>query len=289
MVSLRITDDAAQWDRLVADHPGSTAFHDWEWLDFQADLLTLRIERHLVVVDGEPVGVFPLPRRAGCRPPAPGELAALLPALLQEAYVAHSVHSPYPPDIGTRLEAFASDRPWVNAHVATVRDELAGALILLGRHPTAVGWVGGILRRFRTASANALLHQSCLEAATLGGHASVDFSGWVDDAIGSYKLGFGGDRPGGVSSDEPVSTGPELRPRNGHERGPQLGLSPAGQAVAIGASVAPQSRTRSAGASSTCRPRRPAETNTVSKRSAEASTTTGSRCFWPSGEMPPTT
>jgi CelD/BcsL family acetyltransferase involved in cellulose biosynthesis len=299
VVSLQLTDDAARWDRLVADHPGSTAFHDWEWLDFQDDLLGVRVERHLVVADGQPVGVFPLPRQqarwspaspslpfpfvgplvppallpataralrryqvtrgllvarfdigprdttdavaaglraeglhcvedstivldtshgsvdqlhanyrsarrrdvrrarkagAEVRPPRPGELAALLPAVLQEAYEAHGVPSPYPADIGERLEAWARDRPWVIARVAAIGDELCGVLLMLTRHPTAVGWVGGSLRRFRAQSPNALLYESCLEAATLGGHSSVDFSGWVDDAIGTYKLGFGGER-----------------------------------------------------------------------------------------------
>ena len=55
------------------------------------------------------------------------------------------------------------------------------------------------------------------------------------------------------------------------------------------ATVAPVARTRSAGASSISRPRRPALQNTVAKPSAEASTTTGSRLRWPTGEMPPAT
>jgi hypothetical protein len=55
------------------------------------------------------------------------------------------------------------------------------------------------------------------------------------------------------------------------------------------ATVAPVARTRSAGASSISRPRRPALQNTVPKPSAETSTTTGSRLRWPTGEMPPAT
>jgi hypothetical protein len=55
------------------------------------------------------------------------------------------------------------------------------------------------------------------------------------------------------------------------------------------ATVAPAARTRSAGASSISSPRRPALQNTLSNPIAEASTTTGSRLRWPTGEMPPAT
>ena len=53
--------------------------------------------------------------------------------------------------------------------------------------------------------------------------------------------------------------------------------------------VAPVSAIRSCGASSICRPRRPALTRTVSHSSADTSTTVGSRRRWPSGLIPPTT
>ena len=56
-----------------------------------------------------------------------------------------------------------------------------------------------------------------------------------------------------------------------------------------GATFAPVRRTRSAGASSISRPRRPALQNIVSKVSALASSTVGSRLRWPRGEMPPAT
>lgn len=55
------------------------------------------------------------------------------------------------------------------------------------------------------------------------------------------------------------------------------------------ATVAPVARTRSAGASSISRPRRPALQNTVANPIAEASTTTGSRLRWLTGEIPPAT
>ncbi len=57
----------------------------------------------------------------------------------------------------------------------------------------------------------------------------------------------------------------------------------------IAATVAEVSRTRSAGASSISSPRRPAEQKTVSKPTAEASTTVRSGLRCPSGEIPPST
>jgi hypothetical protein len=58
---------------------------------------------------------------------------------------------------------------------------------------------------------------------------------------------------------------------------------------AIAAIVAPAAVTRSAGASSICRPRCPPLQNTVSYSSADESITTGMRLRSPSGDMPPVT
>ncbi len=58
---------------------------------------------------------------------------------------------------------------------------------------------------------------------------------------------------------------------------------------AIGATMAPVARTRSAGASWTCNPRWPALQYTVGQSMAVASTTTGSRRRCAIGEIPPTT
>ena len=55
------------------------------------------------------------------------------------------------------------------------------------------------------------------------------------------------------------------------------------------ATVAFAARTRSPGASSISSPRRPPLQNTVPNAIADASTTTGSRLRWPTGEMPPAT
>ena len=53
--------------------------------------------------------------------------------------------------------------------------------------------------------------------------------------------------------------------------------------------VAASVRIRSGGATSSCRPRRPAETRIVSKPSADSSTVVGKGRRWPSGLMPPAT
>jgi hypothetical protein len=86
--------------------------------------------------------------------------------------------------------------------------------------------------------------------------------------------------PDGPSGNGPRSVGrsPDSHP-DGH----------ADQARAIEADDPSTARSRSAGRSSRSRPRRPAETKTVSYRLAESSSTVGSRRFWPIGEIPPTT
>lgn len=58
---------------------------------------------------------------------------------------------------------------------------------------------------------------------------------------------------------------------------------------AMSASMADVARSRSAGASSSSKPRRPPLTNTVSHSSAVSSSTVGERVFCPIGLMPPTT
>jgi hypothetical protein len=59
-ITLASCRDGAQWDRLLQDTAGSTAFHTWDWLDLQARAHGWRFEPLLVCADGEPVGVAPL-------------------------------------------------------------------------------------------------------------------------------------------------------------------------------------------------------------------------------------
>jgi hypothetical protein len=57
----------------------------------------------------------------------------------------------------------------------------------------------------------------------------------------------------------------------------------------MGAIAAHADLIRSAGLISISSPRRPALQKIVSSPSADSSTTTGRRRFWPTGEMPPAT
>ena len=72
---------------------------------------------------------------------------------------------------------------------------------------------------------------------------------------------------------------------SGGRRGFDLELSPNDLVAATGAVTA----TRSRGASSRSKPRRPPETRIVGWSSAEASRAVGSVRFWPMGEIPPAT
>ncbi len=298
LVRLARTRDGALWDRLVAAHPGSTAFHDWAWLDLQASLLHVVVERLVVIRGSTAIGVFPVARRsrravdspylpfpfvgplvpadalgatltafrrwqrssglllarfefgpadsgpataaaltdagfdavedasvevvtayespallqaefsslrrrdirravrdgAEVRAAAPGEFAQVIGAVLDETYGGRGRRSPYPADAGARFEAWAAGRADVRTWVVTVGGEIAGAQAMLGGHPTAVAWVGGCLQRFRDANPNAVLSAAMLEAAVADGHTALDFSGWVDEKVGAYKLAFGGTR-----------------------------------------------------------------------------------------------
>ncbi len=56
--------DVALWDRLVLTLPGGTSFHVSHFLDLQERMLGVRIERHLLLADGQPVGALPVVRRS---------------------------------------------------------------------------------------------------------------------------------------------------------------------------------------------------------------------------------
>lgn len=294
-VRLESTDDPELWNRLVDASEGATAFHDWGWLDLQADLHGILVERLLVVVDGEPVGVLPIGRPsarsvdslampfpylgplvpadllpatiralrrhqlgsrlllarfelppgapvgsapaleaagvavredstvlvdvrqgsvealqegfsslrrrdirravrdgASVRPAEPGELARLLPEVLHEAFEAHGKPSPYPDEVGARVEAWAAARSDVGIFTALVDGEPAGVQVVLGGHRLALAWAGACLRRFRAANPNVLLYLRLLEWSIEHGYPMVDLCGSVDDGVLRYKLAFGG-------------------------------------------------------------------------------------------------
>jgi hypothetical protein len=125
-----------------------------------------------------------------------------------------------------------------------------------------------------------------LREATVGEHVPVQLAvqaraaylAWpIAALVGALVVLWSPDQ--GDPPPEPGGRGPDGRSPGGDR----------GQARAIEADDPSAARSRSAGRSSTSRPRRPAETKTVSYRPAESSSTVGSRRLWPIGEIPPTT
>ncbi|WIE64854.1 GNAT family N-acetyltransferase [Curtobacterium sp. MCLR17_036] len=286
--------DAEEWDALVALSPGATGFHDWSWLQLQADVFGWRFEP-LVVSDGdEPVGVFPVLLRSGwtrrpaeppfpfvgplvppalltstlrafrrwqvghavpvarfdlgpavvaaagvdlaragveqtpdrtyvvdlvgsspeqivasmkkgaryslraagrnaveVRPALPGELTALLPQVLGESYRSRGVPSPYPEEIGARVERWAAGRDDVLVTTAVVAGEPGGVIVALASHPVVTGWAGGTLRAHRAANPSTALFHDLLVWSLRRGHTAVDLVGHVDDGIARFKTSLG--------------------------------------------------------------------------------------------------
>lgn len=129
---------------------------------------------------------------SGVRDAAPGELASLLGPVLEEAYGARGVASPYPPDTGAKVEAWAAGRDDVQVLTAVVDDEPAGVLVILTGSDVALSWVGGCLRRFRDAGPNVLLYHEQLLRSVRAGSTSMDLVGSVDDGIRDFKMAYGG-------------------------------------------------------------------------------------------------
>ena len=293
-VRLQRTDDGTAWDALVHELTAQPAFHLWSWLELQAELNGIVIERLLVLADDSPVGVFPVGRKSARSfegvgmpfpylgplvPPAlleasvaafrkwqlqerlvfarleldweapadavsllnaagavaqqdttllvdlshgsvetmranysslrrrdirraardgatvrdalPGEIAELLPQVLDEAFTAHGKPSPYPDDVGEHVERWVAGRTDVGTFTALVDGEPAGVQVVLGGGPYAVAWVGACLRRFRDANPNVLLYDRLLEWAVEHDHRGVDLCGRVDEGVQKYKAAFG--------------------------------------------------------------------------------------------------
>ncbi|MGN6446082.1 GNAT family N-acetyltransferase [Amnibacterium sp.] len=122
----------------------------------------------------------------------PGELTALLPRVLEEAFHAHGKPSPYPEDVGEQVEAWAEGRSDVGTFTALVNGEPAGVQVVLGGGEIALAWVGACLRAYRSANPNVLLYDRLLEWALETGHRTVDLVGRVDEGVLRYKMAFGG-------------------------------------------------------------------------------------------------
>jgi hypothetical protein len=132
---------------------------------------------------------------------------------------------------------------------------------------------------------------AALRDATVGQHVPVQLAVqaraaylvWpIATLVGALVVLWSPDQ--GDPTPEPDGHGPDGSRSAG--RGPD---NHSAQLRAIEADDPSTARSRSAGRSSRSRPRRPAETKTVSYRPAESSSTVGSRRFWPIGEIPPTT
>lgn len=142
------------------------------------------------------------------RPAEPGEVADLLPRLLDEAYGAHGEPSPYPGRIGRLVEDWARGRDDIAVFVGLVDGEPAGMQVVLGNGPTALYWVGASWRRFRRVDVSALLYQRIIEWAIERGCERIDLCGRVDEGVLNYKLSFGGVELPYVSVESsPLSTG----------------------------------------------------------------------------------
>ncbi|MFJ4297807.1 lipid II:glycine glycyltransferase FemX [Curtobacterium sp. NPDC089689] len=133
-----------------------------------------------------------LRRGVEVRPALPGEITTLLPQLLEEAYRSRGVPSPYPADLGARLERWSAGRDDFYASTAVIDGEAVGLLVALASHPVVCGWVGGSLRAHRAASPSTVLYHDALQWALRRGHTSVDLVGYIDDGVAKFKTGFGG-------------------------------------------------------------------------------------------------
>lgn len=121
----------------------------------------------------------------------PGELTAFLPVVLSESYSSRGVPSPYPADIGARVERWASGRDDVYTATALVDGAVAGVIVALTRHPVVTGWAGGTLRAFRSVNPSTPLFFDLLRYALERGHTAVDLVGWVDEGISRFKMSLG--------------------------------------------------------------------------------------------------
>lgn len=125
------------------------------------------------------------------RPSLPGEVTAFLPRVLSESYESRGVPSPYPDDIGARIERWAEGRDHVYAATAVVEGELAGVILALAGHPVVMGWAGGTLRAYRSANPSSALYHHIVQWSSAHGHTALDMVGRVDEGISRFKMSMG--------------------------------------------------------------------------------------------------
>lgn len=125
------------------------------------------------------------------RPAAPGETTAFLPRVLSESYEVRGVPSPYPQEIGARIEQWAADRDDVYIGAAVVAGETSGVIVALGSQPVVSVWAGGTLREHRAANPSTSLYHDVLRWSLDRGHTAADLVGRVDDGIARFKTSLG--------------------------------------------------------------------------------------------------
>jgi hypothetical protein len=125
------------------------------------------------------------------RPTLDGEVAELLPQILDEAYGGKGIAPAYPRAIGQHIESWRTGRDDVYARTALVDGEPAGLLVALGGLPVVMGWAGGCLRAFRHANPNTVLHFDLIRWAYNRGNTAVDLVGYVDEGVSRFKRSLG--------------------------------------------------------------------------------------------------
>ncbi len=126
------------------------------------------------------------------RPSLPGEFTTLLPLIMEESYSGRGVPSPYPPDLGARIEKWSEGRDDVYMSTAVVDGQAVGVLVALASQAVVTGWVGGSLRSHRAANPSTVLYHDALQWSLRRGHTAVDLVGYVDEGVSKFKMSFGG-------------------------------------------------------------------------------------------------
>lgn len=121
----------------------------------------------------------------------PGDVAALLPRLGEELWSGRGEPSPYPEDVGARVERWAAGGAPVHTMTAVLDGRAVGVNVLLPHRDTVFAWFGGALREVRDRYPHALLNAELLRWARAEGYARVDLVGHVDDGVARFKVACG--------------------------------------------------------------------------------------------------
>lgn len=131
--------------------------------------------------------------RAGVvvRPSRAGEVAEILPRLLDEAYGARGITSPYPDSVGDEAETVLESFPDAFAVTALIDDSVVGVLTALSAGGAAFGWVGGSVRAHRAQNVSTALYRGMMTEAIERACLTFDLVGQVDEGIARFKRSLG--------------------------------------------------------------------------------------------------